>query len=351
MDRVGYTGVMRICAGLVLIALTGCQLPTVSSIQWEELTAATQSNFRGLHVVDDEVIWASGSKGTILRSVDGGATCQVGKVPGEEAGELRDIHAFDAEHAVFLACQPARIYRTRDGGRTFQLLYEATDPKAFLDGIAFFDENRGLAFGDSLGRRFQLLRTVDGGKTWQQVPDAGLPEALPGEGGFAASGTCLSVDARGCAWIVTGIAGARVFRSVDFGLSWTVADTPLLHGPSAGVFSLASKIDGSAVIVGGDYKRHDSTERNAATSMDGGLTWRAVTAAPPGGFRSCVAWIPGYRQAWITVGESGADLSIDGGSSWSKISDRGYHAVAFGPGGAGYAVGAGGRFARLRVHK
>ena len=138
---------------------------------------------------------------------------------------------------------------------------------------------------------------------------------------------------------------------MDFGLSWTVADTPLLHGPSAGVFSLASKPRGSTVIVGGDYKRIDATAGNAAISADGGLSWQAVTVAPPSGFRSCVAWIPGYRHAWIAVGESGADLSIDGGRNWSKIGDRGYHAVAFGRDGAGYAVGAGGRFARLRVQQ
>lgn len=345
---------MRTLAQLLALAfalnLTGCQLPDLGSARWTQLATGTESHFRGLHVVDDETVWASGSAGTILRTTDGGASFQIRKVPGEAGGELRDIHAFDALHAVFLACQPARIYRTRDGGQTFQRLYESSDEQAFLDGIDFFDGERGLAFGDAIGKRFQLLRTTDGGDTWQQVADAGLPVALPGEGGFAASGTCLTAHSDGRAWIVTGIAGARVFHSADFGQSWSVVETPLVHGPSAGVFSLACSPRGPAVVVGGDYKLVDETARNAATSTDGGVTWQAVGAsAPPRGFRSCVAWVPGYRSAWVAAGESGTDLSNDDGRSWSKIGDRGYHVVGFSPNGVGYAAGAGGRFARLEL--
>jgi photosystem II stability/assembly factor-like uncharacterized protein len=142
---------------LLTLSLIGCQTPTVSSTTWTEQTTGSTAHFRGLHVIDDNTVWASGSAGTILLSKDGGSSFHICKVPGEEAGELRDIHGFDANHAVFLACQPARIYRTRNGGRSFEKLYESTNPKAFLDGIAFFDASRGLAFGDALGKRFQLL--------------------------------------------------------------------------------------------------------------------------------------------------------------------------------------------------
>ncbi len=335
---------------LLTLSLIGCQTPTITSTTWMARTTGSAAHFRGLHVIDDNTVWASGSAGTILLSKDGGSSFRICKVPGEEAGELRDIHGFNANHAVFLACQPARIYRTRNGGQSFEKLYESTNPKAFLDGIAFFDASRGLAFGDALGNRFQLLRTTDGGTTWQQIPDTALPEALPGEGGFAASGTCLTVNPDGRAWIVTGISGARVFRSSDFGQSWTTTTTPLRYGPSAGVFSLASRPGGPTIIVGGDYKLIHATAGNAAISKDDGLTWQAVApTASPAGFRSCVAWVPGYPNSWIAVGESGSDCSNNNGQSWSRIGDRGYHVLGFSPNGVGYAAGAGGRFARLQA--
>ena len=193
----------------VSLSYTGCAVPDLADGYWQPVATGTTANLRGLHVVDHLTVWASGSGGTLIRTLDGGATFAVTRVPGESAGELRDVHAFDAQRAVLIACQPARIYRTEDGGKTFARVYDTRDPRAFLDAIAFFDARRGLAFGDALGERFQLLRTTDGGASWRQVPDAGLPVARAGEGGFAASGTCLTANADGQAWIGTGIGGAR----------------------------------------------------------------------------------------------------------------------------------------------
>ena len=40
--------------------------------QFAELETNTDASLRGLFVVDENVIWASGSKGTVLLSIDGG---------------------------------------------------------------------------------------------------------------------------------------------------------------------------------------------------------------------------------------------------------------------------------------
>lgn len=50
----------------------------------EMLTTGTATSLRGLSVVSDEVIWVSGSKGTIGRSVDGGQTWKWSVVTGFE---------------------------------------------------------------------------------------------------------------------------------------------------------------------------------------------------------------------------------------------------------------------------
>ena len=159
-----------------------------------------------------------------------GTTFERCTVAGAQAAELRDIHAFDADTACLISCQPARIYRTSDGGATFRVVHSVADHQAFLDGISFFDRRRGLAFGDPDGEHFLVLWTDDAGVTWHRVAADHMPAAVPGEGAFAASGTCLAVRSNGLAWIGTGIAAARVFVSSDFGRSFHVYPTEMGFG-------------------------------------------------------------------------------------------------------------------------
>src|SRR5437762_1040720 len=59
--------------------------------QWSPQTSNTTAALRGLSVVNENVVWASGTKGTFLRTTDGGATWQAGTVPGVEALDFRDV--------------------------------------------------------------------------------------------------------------------------------------------------------------------------------------------------------------------------------------------------------------------
>ena len=162
--------------------------------------------------------------------------------PARTALDFRDVHAVDAEAAYLLSSGPgdaSRIYKTTDMATSWMMQLTNPDPKGFLDAIAFFDADHGLAFGDPVEGRFSLFRTADGGKTSPR-PSGQLPPALPGEGAFAASGTCLVVNRGQNAWFATGGAVSRVFRSTDRGGFWSVAETPVLAGspswdPLAGI--------------------------------------------------------------------------------------------------------------------
>ena len=146
---------------------------------------------------------------------------------------------------------------------------------SYYDAIAFWDATTGLAMGDPVDGRFTLVRTVDGGRTWTPVPPANIPAALPGDGAFAASGTCLVVQGSRHAWFGSGgAARARVYRSADQGLTWAVSDTPIMAGnASSGVFSLAFNDANYGIAVGGDYRLERESGDNLAITNDGGRTW------------------------------------------------------------------------------
>ena len=337
---------------------TGGHRPSPS---WQLSETGVTARLRGLAAVSDRVAWAAGSGGTVLRTVDGGRSWQRVDPPGTQELQFRDIEAFDAERAVALTIgegEQSRIYTTADGGRSWTETFRNEDPRAFYDCITFLDRRHGLALSDPVDGRFRILATADGGRTWQVRPTTGMPEALPGEFAFAASGTCLVTagdGARGRAWFATGgAAQARVFATADGGRTWSATTTPVPSGPSAGVYSLAFRDARHGIAVGGDYATPATAPDAAAVTRDGGRRW-STAVTPPGEYRSGVAWLPGSwrpgsRAAAVAVGPTGSDSTPDGGRTWVRFDTGSFDAVDCAPRRGCWASGEQGRVAVLRRH-
>jgi photosystem II stability/assembly factor-like uncharacterized protein len=338
--------------GLTLLALGVLAQPLAA--QWTTQPSGTTARLRGLSAVNAKVAWASGTGGVVLLTVDGGETWNRRIVPNSDHLDFRDIEAFDERTAYVLSIgdgERSRIYKTADGGSTWKIQHTNHDPKGFLDALAFWDADHGLALGDPVAGRFVILTTENGGKSWTRIAPGGIPAALAGEGAFAASGTCLVVNGRGNAWFGTG--AGRVFRTTDFGRNWTVHQTPVRAGTgTAGIFSLAFWDSDHGALVGGDYKEPGRAGELCALTSDGGRTWRAPLGSQPGGYRSAMAYLPGSAgPTLLAVGPTGTDQSIDGGDNWTKLSGAGFHALALTRAKAGWAVGDAGRIAHCDLSR
>ena len=322
-----------------------------SGAQWHMVSSPTEVELRGLSVVSPQVVWASGTRGTVLRTTDGGRTWERDTIAGATTLDFRAIAATSptVAHALSIG-DSSRIYRTHDGGRTWSLRFLGTRKGSFFDAIQFWDATHGIAMSDPVDGHFLIIATDDGGDTWHEIPAAGMPAALPGEGGFAASGTCLIVGGASDAWLVSGGATvARVFHSADRGRTWTAHDTPLRAGvPSAGNFSVAFRDARHGAIAGGDYQQPALRGRNLAVTSDGGATWTlADSASSPAGYRSAVAFLPKSNgRMLVAVGLTGTDVSHDGGATWTPVDSVAYNSVAFARDGSGWAVGPKGRIGR-----
>jgi len=251
----------------------------------------TKENLRGVSVVSRQVAWASGTHGTYLRTTDGGQTWLSAQVPEAASLDFRGVVAFSADDVYLMSSGPgeqSRVYHTIDAGVHWNLQFTNSNPKGFFDSIAFWDSKHGIVLGDPIpdesGKlKFEVLLTEDG-QTWHQVPSSQLPDALAGEGAFAASNSCVAVNNDGFntdLWFATGGKVARVFHSPNAGKDWEVYDTPILHGPdSAGIFSIAFRSPQDGVIAGGDYKHPNDDGPNLAFTHDGGKTWDLTTLHP-----------------------------------------------------------------------
>ncbi|MEQ8330318.1 MAG: hypothetical protein RH859_07665 [Longimicrobiales bacterium] len=321
---------------------------------WEVVLADSGALAISVSIVDDTTVWVSGGSGMVARTVDGGATWSRPVVAGGEDLGFRDVHAFSADEAFVLSIGPgtdSRIYRTADGGASWTLAFQNEDPNAFFDCFSFWDRQRGFAFSDSHEGEFTLVRTVDGGTTWSRIDPAVVPDARPGEGAFASSGTCVVTRPGGLGWFVTGASGVdtRVVATEDYGRTWSEVVTPIASvSATSGVFSLSMSDDRSGVIVGGGLAPEDSVPVDAAVTADGGRTWTALAPTGLGGAVYGVAAVPDApTPTFVAVSPAGSVWSVDGGASWRRIDTRDYWTVAAaGPD----AVWAGGRghVSRLR---
>ena len=327
-------------------------LAVATQAQWIKQSVNTTASFRGLSVVSEKIVWASGTSGTVIRTIDGGKTWKVMTVPGAEKLDFRDIEAFDANTAYILSIgngETSRIYKTIDGGVTWKLQFTNKNEKAFFDGIACWSKTFCLAMSDPVDGRFLILYTVDGGASWKFEQRFEGPTAREGEAAFAASGTCIIATPDSKAFlIVSGGSTARVSRGsrrTDGGIAWQTYDTPITKGTSgSGIFSIAMYDATYGIIVGGNYEKPDEAKDNLAFTTDGGMTW---TRAPGlTGYRSAIAYIE--KKKIIAVGTNGTDLSTDGGENWKKIGSENLNAVASKGRKAVWAVGPKGMVAKLK---
>ena len=330
--------------------LLGHSLVVSQFLSLTSLDSGVNASFRGLSVVNNSVVWVSGTGGTVLRTVDGGANWENVSVPNMDKTDFRDVEGFDKNTAIVMGiASPARFYKTTDRGQNWKLVYFDDREEVFFDGMSFWNKRNGIAFSDPVNGRHLLIRTTDGGDTWEEIPADGIPEKLDPEFGFAASGTGMPVKGRNTVWLGMGGIKSRVFKSENGGLNWSVAETPVVHGgQSTGIYSVAFKNKKVGIAVGGDYM-NQAIQNTMAHTQDGGITWH-LPEKQTHQYRECVAHY--RRNTFFAVGPSGFDRTTDNGKNWAPHywEVKALTALAFAKGSrGGFAVGKGGQIYKIKV--
>ncbi len=361
---VALGGVLGAC---VLAQKPGGKAPALS---WTMQESGTTAGLRGIYSVDGKVAWASGTEGTVLRTVDGGAHWAKCAVPdGDKDGatlDFRGVQAWDEKTAVVMASGPgekSRLYKTVDGCRSWELLLKNEKKDGFWDALRMWDQKDGFLAGDPesnpdlddpTSKRLYLSEFT----SWNGFSDDSTlysTRAKSGESAFAASNSSITLapfrtkegESREVWFATGGSSGSRVINFQHFNGGEperevvTVVDVPTFpRSESSGIFSIALKNEISLIVVGGDYTKPNESVSTAAWTSDGGRTWTAARR-PPHGYRSSVAWSDELK-AWIAAGTNGSDISRDDGKTWASLDDGNWNALSL-----PFVVGPKGRIGKL----
>jgi photosystem II stability/assembly factor-like uncharacterized protein len=317
--------------------------------------SGTAVRLQAVSAAGNGVVWVSGLEGTYARSLDSGESWRPGIVPGAEKLEFRDVHAVDKNTAYLLSSgtgDQSRIYKTTDEGVSWKLQLVNAEPKGFFDCFGFWNAEHALVYGDSVDGELVVLETSDGEK-WTRLPKESLPDARPGEGGFAASGTCLVTVGESIAYVGTGAGSSRVLRTRDRGRSWEAFESSIVNATgTAGITSLSFWDEENGIAAGGDIAAPDGRQENVALLEGGGRSARLTTSPTFLGPIYGVAHVPGTSPPIVVaVGPNGASYSLDSARTWQPLSEDAFWSVGFERSGLGWMVGPQGRIARLELRR
>ena len=381
VNRVLWFARLAVPAALIVVLGPGCGQETSEAAsvapKGGALTASptltpqasgTVNRLDSVMAVNERVVWASGRLGTVVRTIDGGATWEVHVIPGAETLAFRDIHAESKDVAWVLTNNGgpnARIYKTEDGGQTWTLEFQSPIANTFYDCFAFWTPHSAIAIPDAEDGRFDVIRMTDG-HTWENIGDL-FPPGQPGEGLFPASGTCIATRGGRRAWAVTGGgAQARVIATTDRGDTWNSYAIPMGGTASSGGLSIVFRDNRRGILGGGEVAAPTVQQDNFARSSDSGKTWQLATPAPFPGPIFGLGYAthgggerggdddseengddPGHQVTIFATGPGGTAWSSDEGDTWEALPLSGLVSVSFASKRTGWLVGTTGRIIRI----
>jgi photosystem II stability/assembly factor-like uncharacterized protein len=274
----------------LLMFLLLSSLPTYAQPGWTIQEVDTSLYLKSVKAVGPVVAWVCGNGGVVLRTMDGGTSWinVGGGAIGGAACEAIEAVGTDTAY-VCINSGSASIYRTTNGGLEWTPV--ALEPEGFFNAVRMMDHLNGVALGDPVGGTWVVLRTSDGGATWDHLPDE--PVQVGAEYGFVNS---LAIHGTSRIWF--GASEHNLYRSSDAGASWSA-----FYNSSDDGFGIwfNDSLHGVAACSGGAY--HTS---------DGGITW---VASDLGTTLYGVAG-GGSSDFWATRGET-IYHSTDHGMTWS----------------------------------
>lgn len=292
-------------------------------------------SYRGLAFQDAKTFVVSGSKNTIGKTIDGGKTFTWINPKVVENRDFRDIEVLSKGNYLALGIDsPAYILQTKDGGHTWNKVYENNEKGIFLDAIYVDKDSKKITvLGDPMSpdKPFVLTSTMTNPTKWEVAKSFhGQPLRLknPKEAFFASSGSNLYVDTKQTLIVTGGELSNLYYYTPKGGQMYTLEKT---KSTTSGINGMAyDAANNVGYLVGGDFmKPEDSSYNFYKFKMINGKISFQDSWKYPIGYKSGVTIIS--KDKVLVCGYSGVDYSTDGGHNWVNITKDSYNTCTVSP--------------------
>ncbi|GEM52670.1 hypothetical protein EB1_24600 [Empedobacter brevis NBRC 14943 = ATCC 43319] len=292
-------------------------------------------SYRGLAFQDANTFVVSGSKNTIGKTTDGGKTFRWINPKVIENRDFRDIEVLGKDNYLALGIDsPAYLLQTRDGGKTWNKVYENNEKGIFLDAI-YVDKisKKMTVLGDPMSpdKPFVLTSTIADPTKWEVAKAFhGQPLRLknPKEAFFASSGSNLYVDSKQTLVVTGGELSNIYYYTPKGGQMYALEKT---KSSTSGINGMAyDALHNVGYLVGGDFTKPEDSSYNfyKFKITNGKLSFQDSWQYPTG-YKSGVTIIS--KDKVLVCGYSGVDYSTDGGHRWTTITKDSYNTCVVSP--------------------
>jgi len=195
------------------------------TLQLAEQTTELPGNFyfRNVEFLNEDIGFVGTLQGKFLKTVDGGATWSIvnnfATTPPAICG-LDCVGTSTVYGCGAYFSENAYIIKSTDSGATWEYI----DMGAYAEGLVellFIDENTGYASGKGANGG-TILKTIDGGATWTEIYNTGLP------GEYVWKLQILASNPNCMFGSVESVAPnpGKLVRTLDNGANWTSHDVP-----------------------------------------------------------------------------------------------------------------------------
>ncbi len=289
----------RFVSVYVLVALFASMPLSVSASAWALLSQPTSLTLYHIDVQDD-VVMAVGVSGTIVVSLDAGATWK-SKSSGTSS-DLYDVVTLSETKAIAVGSSGV-ILQTSDAGSTWT--------RATTTGLSAAEQSYGLfsvtfpssSVGYAVGTHALVLKTTNGGSTWTKV-------ASPIVGGTATLNNIVATSTKKL-WVVG--ENGTIATSANGGTSWTIQSS----GTTSDLLRVKFFDSTRGWVAGAD--------RTLLKTTNGGSSWSAIPVEELESGEDIYDISFTSTTSGILSGFSGALLETDdGGSTWERLSTNGF---------------------------
>jgi photosystem II stability/assembly factor-like uncharacterized protein len=273
--------------------------PPIPSGTWTEQTSGITTALQSVSAVDDDIAWACGVSGKVLRTTNKGVNWvdKSGNIP--TTNPLYNIFAWDANTAICVSSPSAggsvTIYKTSNGGTNWITGFTLTASLAFGDDLYMTSATNAYYIGDPQGGNWHLLSSTNGGDnwaTWSTFPTTNTT-------GTYNNGACFLGTQ---VWFCDN-GNSKINYSSNMGVNWSQQTITLTE------LTAICFINPTRGLAGGS-----TSASGLLSTTNGGTTWTAITNPVTGSISGIVGastswWVSQQGTSVYTSSNDGANFS------------------------------------------